>query len=459
MEVDFFDYDEVQDSVGEPAAPAWILRLFACCDLSIGPRDAYWLGTHILRFLRFCRTRGEQLDLKTAAHAYLAEWQAGLPAPEDWQVRQAKQALNLFARGIEGWRWTLAEGHWSPTFRVKVSGTQTPLAEAPGGVAREAPGAELEPLLEKMRREIRLSHYSIRTEQTYVEMARRFLFFIGRCDPDELNGAHVKRFLEHLAVEKKVAASTQNQALSALLFLFKRVLGRELGELGDTLRATRGRRLPVVLSRNEIQKLLCCTEGTTGLMLKLIYGSGLRSMECLRLRVKEIDFDRGTILVRSGKGDKDRSVMLPESLRPSLKNHFERLAFLHEQDRTAGLAGVWLPGALETKYANAGQEWGWQWVFPARNPSADPRSGLQRRHHLHDNTLHKAVKAAALRAGIAKPVSCHTLRHSFATHLLEAGTDIRSVQELLGHSSVETTQIYTHVMQKPGLGVRSPLDG
>jgi integron integrase len=204
--------------------------------------------------------------------------------------------------------------------------------------------------------------------------------------------------------------------------------------------------------------LLAQVDGTPGLMLGLLYGSGLRLMECLRLRVKEVDFERGTLMVRDGKGGKDRVAMLPDTLRAGLVDHVERLRERWRQDVEEGLDGVWLPGALEVKAQNMGKEWGWQWVFPARSPSVDPRSGAKRRHHLSDNALHRTVKVAAERAGISKAVSCHTLRHSFATHLLEAGTDIRTVQELLGHSSVETTQIYTHVMQKPGIGVRSPLD-
>ena len=269
----------------------------------------------------------------------------------------------------------------------------------------------------------------------------------------------MKTYLEHLAVERGVSASTQNQAFSAILFMFRRVLGRELGQLGETLRAHRVRRLPVVLSRDEIQRLLAATEGTPGLMMGLLYGTGMRLMECLRLRVQEVDFGRGTILIRAGKGNKDRTVMLPGKLREPLEAHFVRLRGLHEADRKAGLPGVALPYALEVKYPRAGLEWGWQWVFPSKEPGIDPRTGIRRRHHLHENSLQKAVKTATAAAGIAKPVSCHVFRHSFATHLLENGTDIRTVQDLLGHNFVETTQIYTHVMQKPGLGVRSPLDG
>jgi integron integrase len=226
----------------------------------------------------------------------------------------------------------------------------------------------------------------------------------------------------------------------------------------ETARARRGKKLPEVLSKEEMRRFLALTEGTNGLMLRLLYVAGLRLTECIRLRVKEVDFDRGVLMVRDGKGGKDRVVMLPESTRAGLGQHIERLRVLWEQDRAAEVDGVWLPDALDRKYPNAGKEWGWQWVFPAKSLSVDPRSGRTRRHHLSDNTLHKAVKLAAQRAEIAKPVSAHTLRHSFATHLLENGVDIRTVQDLMGHSSVETTQVYTHVMQKPGLGVRSPLD-
>jgi integron integrase len=239
---------------------------------------------------------------------------------------------------------------------------------------------------------MRLNHYSIRTEQSYLEIVKRFLLYTGPVTEATLEASHVKRFLEHLALERQVAASTQNQAFSAILFFFKRVLDRDMGDLSDTLRAKRGRQLPVVLSREQIGRFLAMTEGTSGLMLRLIYGTGFRLMECIRLRTKEVDFQRGTLLVRAGKGNKDRMVMLPESLREPLKQHFERLRVLFDQDRAADVSGVWLPGALTVKSPNAGKEFGWQWVFPAKDLSLDPRSGLTRRHHVHDNTLHKAVK-------------------------------------------------------------------
>ena len=447
------------------------------------------------RFVGFARLNCESFDLPTAFSAYGAFLKTDVPAPSEFLLGQIRQALVLFRRGVEGWRWEIApeEVKLALKFRVKAAGLNSGSASGVSAVAAGGPHPLLEEWSEALRRSVRLNHYSLRTEQTYTEMVRRYLAFIGEVAPEVSN---VRAFLEHLAVERRVAASTQNQALSAILYFFKRVLNQELGELGDTLRAARGRRLPEVLSRDEVRRLLAQVEGTSGLMLGLLYGAGLRLMECLRLRVKEVDFEREVILVRDGKGGKDRRVMLPQAVRAGLADHVERLRERWLQDVEEGLDGVWLPGALEVKFPNAGKEWGWQWVFPARAPSVDPRSGRRRRHHLSDNALHQTVKAATKRAGIAKPVSCHTLRHSFATHLLEAGTDIRTVQELLGHASVDgarqrgdgraeraarrpgtgrravgagardsgrrraqTTQIYTHVMQRPGLGVRSPLDG
>jgi integron integrase len=447
------------DDNHNPKPQAWVSRVIAAVGVEVTDKDAYWLGFHMERFLEYCRKHGAFLDLATAVAAYKVFIQQGEPRMPEWRFKQATEALQLFARGIEGWRWETSEEQGPiPRFRIRSSGAVGALAAAGTAVAASAPLPEADAAVEEMRRAIRVSHYSIRTEQAYLEMVRRFLLFTGAVPLADLSSEHVRRFLEYLAVERKVAASTQNQALSAVLFFFKRVLQRELGDFSDTVRAARGRRLPVVLSRDEIQRFLATGEGTSGLMLRLIYGAGLRLMECLRLRVKDVDFERNSILVRAGKGDKDRVVMMPEKIRPMLEQHCERLRTLYTSDRAAGVEGVWLPGALEEKYPNAGKEWGWQWFFPAKGLSIDPRSGLQRRHHVHDNTLHKAVKLAAERAGIAKSVSCHTLRHSFATHLLESGADIRTVQELLGHESVETTQIYTHVMQRPGVGVRSPLD-
>jgi integron integrase len=315
-----------------------------------------------------------------------------------------------------------------------------------------------ERLLDRLRRIIRTKHYSIRTEEAYVGWARRFILFHGRRDPREMGGREVAHFLTHLAVDRRVSASTQNQALNALVFLYRHVLQIELELPIDAVRAKRPKRLPTVLSKEEAMCVLAAMTGTHQLMAKLLYGSGLRLMECVRLRVKDLEFPQRMIVVRSGKGMKDRVTVLPDALSEPLKQQMWHVKLVHQQDLLEGHGGVYLPHALERKYPNASREWGWQYVFPAKALSTDPRSGVERRHHVNENSLQKAVKQAAKLAGIEKPVSCHTFRHSFATHLLEAGHDIRTVQELLGHKDVKTTMIYTHVLNRGGLAVRSPLD-
>jgi integron integrase len=270
--------------------------------------------------------------------------------------------------------------------------------------------------------------------------------------------AEVQAFLSDLAVRQTVSASTQNQALNALVFLYNEVLNLEIGALNELVRARRPKRLPVVLTKDEAQRVIAALTGTTQLMTKLLYGAGLRLMECLRLRVKDVDFVANHIIVRDGKGEKDRVTMLPISIKPLLCEHLKRVKILHEKDLADGYGDVYLPEALGRKYPNAAREWSWQYVFPSNNRSRDPRSGAMRRHHANEVGLQRAVRAAASIAQISKPVTPHAFRHSFATHLLEAGYDIRSVQELLGHSRVDTTMIYTHVMNQPGVGVRSPLD-
>lgn len=313
-------------------------------------------------------------------------------------------------------------------------------------------------LLEEVTRVLRLKHYSLRTEEAYRDWIKRFILFHGKRHPAEMGEAEVTAFLTHLAVEAKVAASTQNQAFSALLFLYEQVLDRELGTLAGVPRAKRPARVPEVLTKEEARGVLGELEGSYRLIAELLYGSGLRLLEALRLRVKDLDFGYLQVTVRHGKGGKDRRTMLPVSLVPALREHLQRVQKLHEADLAAGFGRVMLPEALARKSPEAAADWNWQWVFPAAKRSLDPRSGVERRHHVHEKNLQNAVKAAAIRARIKKPVSPHTLRHSFATHLLEAGYDIRTVQELLGHASVETTMIYTHVLNKPGLAVRSPLD-
>ena len=313
-------------------------------------------------------------------------------------------------------------------------------------------------LLTQLRERLRFLHYSIRTEQQYVQWVRRFILFHGKRHPAEIGGAEVEAFLTHLAVEGHVAAATQNQALSALLFLYREVLGQSLPWLDQVVRAKRSARLPVVLSRHEVARVLERMDGVHGLMARLLYGTGMRLMKCVRLRVKDVDFERGEVLIRDGKGAKDRVTMLPSSLIEPLRVQLRARRQLYEDDLQKGLASVYLPDALERKYPNAATDWGWQYVFAAVGYSLDPRSGLERRHHRDEKLLQRAMKKAVLAAGLAKPATPHTLRHSFATHLLESGYDIRTIQELLGHKDVATTMIYTHVLNKGGRGVTSPLD-
>lgn len=313
-------------------------------------------------------------------------------------------------------------------------------------------------LLDLLRDRLRLKHYSIRTETQYVQWVRRFILFHGKRHPQEMGAKEVEAFLTHLAVEGRVAAATQNQALSALLFLYRELLHINLPWLDEVVLAKRPARLPVVLTREEVQAVLGRTEGTYGLMLRLLYGTGMRLMECVRLRVKDVDFSRAEIIVRDGKGAKDRVTMLPQRIAAELQAHLQRRRHLYEDDLAKGMASVYLPNALDRKYTNAENEWAWQYVFVAKSYSIDPRSGSERRHHIDEKLVQRAMKRAVQEAAISKPATPHTLRHSFATHLLQGGYDIRTVQELLGHADVATTMIYTHVLNKGGRGVVSPLD-
>jgi integron integrase len=310
-----------------------------------------------------------------------------------------------------------------------------------------------------MRDRLRRLHYSIRTEETYCDWVKRFVRFHDRRHPRDMGAPEVEAYLTHLAVVGKVSASTQNQALSALLFLYRQVLLVELPWLDGVVRAKVSKRLPVVLTREEVQAVLSRMQGTPALFTRLLYGTGLRMIECARLRVKDVDFARKEILVREGKGFKDRVTMLPQSLAVSLREHLVRVRELHQRDLEKGLGEVYLPFALARKYPNAGREWAWQYVFPSSTLSRDPRSTRIGRHHADEKAIQRGMRQALREAGIAKPATPHTLRHSFATHLLEGGYDIRTVQELLGHSDVSTTMIYTHVLNKGGRGVASPLDG
>jgi integron integrase len=313
-------------------------------------------------------------------------------------------------------------------------------------------------LLDQVREAIRIRHYSIRTEQAYVDWIRRFILFHGKRHPREMGAPELTAFLSHLAVKQNVAASTQNQALHAILFLYRNVLKIDLPWLNEVQRAKKPQHLPVVFTREEVKALLAQLQGTTWLMAMLTYGSGLRLLECLRLRVKDVDFHYRQLLVRDAKGQKDRVTMLPNSLVDPLRTHLAKVRHLHENDLRDGYGRVYLPHALATKYPSADREWSWQYVFPSSRRSIDPRTGIERRHHAPEDALQRAVKQAIRKANIVKPGSVHTLRHSFATHLLESGYDIRTVQELLGHSDVKTTMIYTHVLNRGGRGVLSPVD-
>jgi len=317
---------------------------------------------------------------------------------------------------------------------------------------------ELDRLLGRLRDRIRYRRYSLRTEQAYADWVRRFVRFHGGSSIEKLTADDVEQFLTHLAVDLNVAGSTQNQAQSALLFLYREVLVKDMRWLEGVVRAKSPSRLPVVLSVDEVQKLLRVMQGTHRLLAELLYGTGMRIMEALRLRVKDVDFGRAEILVRDGKGAKDRVTVLPRRLFGPLRRQIARTSEIHANDLAEGFGAVWLPSALSRKYPAGPREWAWQYVFPAERRALDPRSGEVRRHHISDQSFQRAMREALRRSGIAKPATPHTLRHSFATHLLEAGYDIRTVQELLGHSDVRTTMIYTHVLNRGGLGVTSPAD-
>jgi integron integrase len=326
------------------------------------------------------------------------------------------------------------------------------------GVKMESESNGKPKLLDQLREAIRVRHYSYKTEQAYVQWVKRFILFHDTKQPSEMGEKEISRYLSHLAVNCNVSAATQNQALCAIVFLYRNVLNKDLAEFVDIQWAKRPKRIPVVFTKKEMVRILEQMSGEYRLMAMLLYGAGLRLTECLELRIKDVDFDNRTIMVRGGKGDKDRVTILPDSVIDSLKCHIDSVVKIHQKDIREGYDSVYLPYALERKYPNAGKQIGWHYLFPAKDYSVDPRTGIVRRHHIHEIALQRVVKSVITKAGIRKHGGCHTFRHSFATHLLENGVSIRTVQELLGHRSVETTMVYTHVMDKRKIGIKSPVD-
>ena len=389
------------------------------------PYYVKWVGD-CYSFLEVADTIPLRADQETQFLSHMAK------SYEDWQVKQADAALRLY--------------NFFLSCQLKKPSTES------------AGDSEWLSVEEKMRTAMRLRHLAYSTEKTYLLWLRSFRAFLKEKNPAQLMVTDLQDFLSHLAVEKNVSAATQNQALNALVFLYRNVLDKRIDNELNAVRASGRRRLPLVLTTKEIERIFEYLDGVPRLMAMLVYGCGLRLQECLRLRIKDIDFDRNMIIVRSGKGDKDRRTVLPESLRDDLVRHIEALKSVYEKDRKDNIGGVWLPDALERKYPNAGKEWAWFRLFPARTLSVDPYTSLVRRHHVHPASLQKAFHDALRKSGITKQASVHTLRHSFATHLLEKGYDIRTIQELLGHANLQTTMIYTHVASKNVLGVRSPLD-
>ncbi len=428
--------------------PEWKTAL-ARAPLLVSEREAF--RREILGFLHQCK-----VQRCPATPAFMKQY---LVERERTSAGPAREALRWFYRAAKG----MPAHRALPAVRSEPS--VAPAKAPPAGVTEKrlmpppkaAEDLGRSPWERDLIKAIRERGFLWRTEQTYREWATRFAAFLGERSPYAAGGAEVTAFLSALAVNQRASHATQRQALNALVFLMEEALHRSLGEL-DFRKAERRRKIPTVLSRDEVGRLFSAMAGTNRLMAELMYGSGLRLMELLRLRIHHLDLERGRLQIYAGKGDKDRVTVLPDRLKPALEQHVERLRLLYAEDRAAGLPGVWLPDGLAAKYPKAGERWEWQWLFPSRKASRDPASGIVRRHHLVDSTFQEDIRRAAELAGVMKRVTPHVLRHSFATHLLEGGTDIRTVQELLGHASVETTQIYLHVMTKPGLGVKSPLD-
>jgi len=398
------------------------------------PFYAHWVS----KFLAFSN-RNEDLGSNLRVQKFLNQLNSQMKIA-DWQIKQAEEALQLYI-------FNFLEG------KTSVLSPNAPRTRLP----------DVSKILADMRQALRIKHYSYRTERSYLEWAERFMDYTAKVKKKDVRAAgldsgDVKDFLSYLALTRKVSSSTQNQAFNALLFLFRDVLKTELGDLSKTVRAKRGQKLPVVLSPEEVQALFKHVKGLNLLILQLLYGSGLRLLELARLRVKDIDFGQNLIFVRGSKGDKDRTTILPQTVKNILKKHLDEVKKLHAKDLAGGYGEVYLPDALEPKYPNAAKDWGWQYVFPSSKLSVDPRSGKIRRHHISEKTIQNGVKEAVQKAGIVKHASVHTLRHSFATHLLMNGVNIREIQNLLGHKHLETTMIYTHVIRDVVSVPKSPLD-
>ncbi|MBN1775727.1 MAG: integron integrase [Clostridiales bacterium] len=428
------------------------------------PFYAHWVRQF---FKRFLTARRRDLG-RSQITAYLQQL-SNDPNIADWQVRQAQDALEIYYEQFRGialdpeniknvkndFHQDSDELQYSPVPPPREL-TQ-PVFIPPPSKRKKTQQFDVTAILNEAQNSLRLEHYALKTERSYLQWIRRFIQYHNR-KPSEMGAPEIHHFLSDLAINKKVAPSTQNQALNAIVFLFRKVIKKEIDDFSDFPRARRGKRLPVVLSRSEVQRVLSLMDGTESLIARLIYGTGMRVTETLRLRIQDVSFDRNEITVRSGKGDKDRRVPLPTTLKPELFQHLSGRRAQYEKDKEQNMHEVELPGRLAQKYPDAPYQWNWQFIFAASDYSTDPRSGARRRHHIHEIRIQRSVKKAAQEAGLTVHATPHTLRHCFATHLLESGQDIRTVQELLGHADVKTTMIYTHVLNKGPLGVVSPLD-
>ncbi len=453
---------------GCPDSSFWQRYIDTLHQKGVIPPDDRWYVRRTEEYIDTVKNRNLSTHTQDDVTAYLAELERRSHRLKGWQINQIIDAIQILFQTLEApWLnlvdWNYWRGYYQAESGNRSRSCEKNEADTP---ARNKPHAgimnqcrkEHYGLLYSLRVEIRKRGYSIRTEQAYEAWVCRFILFSGNKSPSLSGASEVTAFLHELAMRRNVAASTQNQALNALVFLYRHVVKRPLSELDEFARAKRPKRLPVVLSRADISKLFHHMPKRYKLMATLLYGTGMRLMECVRLRVQDIDFDYQQILIRNGKGNKERVVPLPKRSSSILKHHLAKVREIYENDLKLGFGEVFLPTALHRKYPNAAKEWRWQYVFPSGNLSVDPRSGQTRRHHIHENGLQKAMKKAARAANIEKNVNCHALRHSFATHLLESGYDIRTVQELLGHADVSTTMIYTHVLNRGGKGVVSPLD-